>query len=119
MKYNLVGQDGNAFFLMGYTSNAMKQEGFSKAEIDAVMKRAQSSDYPNLLCVLDEAIQNCNERAGDSADDYEDEDDWCNECDNPYSECICDDEDFMEGDCPDCGKEDLQDGVCYYCGYEE
>jgi len=61
-KYNLVGQDGNAFALMGYTSNAMKQEGFSKEEIKVVMDNARISDYNHLLCVLDEAIQKCNEK---------------------------------------------------------
>jgi len=63
MEYNLVGQDGNAFALMGYTSNAMKREGFTKEEIADVMANARMSDYDHLLCVLDEAIQKCNERA--------------------------------------------------------
>jgi len=62
-KYSLVGIDGNAFYLLGYTSKAMRDEGFSKEEIDTVMKNAKSSDYNNLLCVLDEAIKKCNEKA--------------------------------------------------------
>jgi len=62
MKYDLVGQDGNAFALMAYTSRAMRNEGFSKEEISSVMESARMSDYDHLLCVLDEAIQKCNER---------------------------------------------------------
>ena len=30
-KYNLVGIDGNAYSIMGYVTDAMKEEGFSKA----------------------------------------------------------------------------------------
>lgn len=61
-KYNLVGVDGNAYSLMGYTANAMKTEGFSKQEIDDVMKNAMSSDYNHLIVVLDEQIQLCNKK---------------------------------------------------------
>jgi len=64
MKYNLVGIDGNAYSLMAYTSKAMKEQKFSKAEIDAVMKDAMSGDYNNLICVLDKSIQKCNKRIG-------------------------------------------------------
>jgi hypothetical protein len=61
--YDLVGQDGNAWSLMGYTSNAMKEQGFDKAEIDNVMKNAMSSDYNNLIYTLDQAICVCNLRS--------------------------------------------------------
>ena len=61
-KYNLVGVDGNAYSLMGYTANAMKTEDFSKQEIDDVMKNAMSSDYNHLIVVLDEQIQLCNKK---------------------------------------------------------
>ncbi|MCL2092996.1 MAG: hypothetical protein FWH12_02270 [Treponema sp.] len=59
-KYNLVGQDGNAFALMGYTRKAMRECGFPKDEIQAVMDKAMTGDYYHLLRVLDEAIQECN-----------------------------------------------------------
>jgi len=61
--YNLVGVDGNAFSLMGYTSRAMKDQKFTADEIKVVMDDAMSSDYNNLICVLDKAIQKCNGRA--------------------------------------------------------
>ena len=62
MKYDLVGQDGNAFSLMGYTQRAMKEAGFTIMEINEVLKDAMSSDYNNLLVTLDKAIQECNQR---------------------------------------------------------
>ena len=61
-KYNLVGQDGNAFFLMGYTQRAMRESGFSKEETSAVMNEARAGDYNHLLVTLDEAIQKCNSK---------------------------------------------------------
>jgi len=61
-KYNLVGVDGNAYSLMGYTQGAMRETGFSKDEINKVMTDAKSKDYNNLIVVLDRAIQDCNKR---------------------------------------------------------
>lgn len=71
-RYSLVGQDGNAFFLMGYTSNALEdaREAFpdnpsfsEKAEED-VMADAMSSDYRHLIAVLSKKIQEINEAFG-------------------------------------------------------
>jgi len=61
-KYNLVGIDGNAYSVMGYVTNAMREQGFSKAERDEYLKKAMSSDYNNLLCVSMDYIEMCNER---------------------------------------------------------
>ena len=59
-EYTLVGQDGNAFALMGYTSRCMKECGL-RDEIDEMRERAMSGDYYNLIRVCDEYIQRCNE----------------------------------------------------------
>jgi hypothetical protein len=48
---------------MGYTTQAMRETGFTKDEINAVMTDAKSSDYDNLIVVLDRAIQECNKRS--------------------------------------------------------
>ena len=32
--YTLVGVDGNAYSIMGYTAQAMRRNGFTKEEID-------------------------------------------------------------------------------------
>jgi len=85
MKYNLVGQDGNAFALMAYTSKAMKEQGFSKGDINHVIEDAMASNYNNLIFVLDCAIQKCNLRADGMMPDY------CECCGaelNKYADCI-------------------------------
>lgn len=63
-KYSLVGQDGNAFALMGYTARCMKECGL-RNEISEMREKAMSGDYNNLICVCDEYVQRCNEIAGD------------------------------------------------------
>lgn len=60
--YSLVGQDGNAYFLMGYTGKCMRHEGFTEDEVKAMYADAQSSDYNHLLCVCSEFIEKCNNR---------------------------------------------------------
>ena len=48
----LVGLDGNAFALMGAFQRQARKEGWSKEEIDVVLKDAMSGDYDHLLSVL-------------------------------------------------------------------
>lgn len=62
-KYTLVGVDGNAFSIMGYTARALKREGFSKEVVDKMHEEAMSGDYYNLIRVCDEYIQKVNEAA--------------------------------------------------------
>ena len=63
-KYSLVGVDGNAYCVMGYTTRAMKREGFSKEEVDEMYDKAESGDYNNLLRVCMDYIDKVNERVG-------------------------------------------------------
>ena len=60
--YSLVGVDGNAFSIMGYTAKAMKNVGFTKDEVDQMYAEATSSDYDNLLMVCGDYIDMVNER---------------------------------------------------------
>ena len=69
-KYCLVGQDGNAFALMGYTVNALKREGLGNLK-DAMYKEATSGDYNNLICVCDKYIDMANAKAEENG--YEEE----------------------------------------------
>ena len=62
MKYDLVGVDGNAFSIMGYTSKALKREGLGNL-VDEMHERATSGDYDNLLMVCMEYIDKANEKA--------------------------------------------------------
>ena len=47
-RYSLVGQDGNAFALMGYTHQAMEDAGFSEEEINKMYDEAKSGNYYHL-----------------------------------------------------------------------
>ena len=49
----LAGLDGNAFSLMGAFSRQARSEGWSKEEIDKVLKEAMSGDYNHLITTLD------------------------------------------------------------------
>ena len=61
-KYNLVGVDGNAFSIMGYTANALKKEGL-KDKVKEMHEKATSGDYYNLIAVCDDYINMANEEA--------------------------------------------------------
>ena len=56
-KGSLVGQDGNAFYLMGYFSRQARKSGWSQKEIDLVLAEAKADDYNHLLCTLDSYLE--------------------------------------------------------------
>lgn len=68
-KYSLVGVNGNAFALMGYTGRALKNEGL-RNKVGEMQERAMSGDYWNLIAVCDEYIDMANEAAGDEEEWY-------------------------------------------------
>jgi len=88
--YDLVGQDGNAYALMGYTSRAMRdayrvarQAGDEKAMEDfgeearkATMNKAMSGDYNNLLVTLDDMIRKVNAYMFPDEMNEDDDYDW-------------------------------------------
>ena len=45
----LIGEDGNAFAVMGAVQRALRKAGASKDEINQYLKDAMSGDYDNLL----------------------------------------------------------------------
>ena len=47
----LVGEDGNAFSIMGRVKKALKHAGADKEYIDKYLKKATSGDYDHLLVV--------------------------------------------------------------------
>lgn len=53
----LVGEDGNAFAILGRVMKALKREGVAKEEIDAYYKEATSGDYDNLLRVTTQWVE--------------------------------------------------------------
>jgi hypothetical protein len=48
-KLKLVGQDGNAFNILGLARRAGQKAGFPKEKMDAFMKEATTGDYDHLL----------------------------------------------------------------------
>ena len=49
VKVKLVGNDGNAFFIIGSVTKAMRRAKIEKETIDAFTKEAMSGDYGNVL----------------------------------------------------------------------
>jgi hypothetical protein len=52
----LVGEDSNAFSIMGRASKALRKAGASQADIKQYMDEATSGDYNNLLRVTMEWV---------------------------------------------------------------
>lgn len=52
VQMNLVGLDGNAFVLMGTFQRNARRQGWSKQEVDTVIKECMSGDYNHLLVTL-------------------------------------------------------------------
>lgn len=49
IEVRLVGNDGNAFAVLGNMMRALRKAGVSEAEVDEFLAEAQSSDYDHLL----------------------------------------------------------------------
>jgi hypothetical protein len=49
VKVRLIGEDGNAFFILSKVKKALRNNGVSREEIESFMKEATSGDYDNLL----------------------------------------------------------------------
>jgi len=62
--YSLIGIDGNAFAIISYVANAMKQCGYSRDAITVYKSEALSGDYNNLLSISIKMIDNCNILSG-------------------------------------------------------
>ena len=50
VKIELVGQDGNAFSILGRCQGIARRAGLDKSQIDEFMTEATSGDYDHLLC---------------------------------------------------------------------
>lgn len=49
VKVQLVGQDGNAFFILGRCAQAARRAGVSQQDIEQFQNDATSGDYDHLL----------------------------------------------------------------------
>lgn len=70
MRYSLVGVDGNAFSLMGYTARALKKTGHEDL-VAKMREEAMSGDYYNLIAVCDKYIDICNDSLGNDELDWD------------------------------------------------
>lgn len=57
--YTLVGVDGNAYAIMGYTAQALKRTGHRDL-VDKMIEEATSGDYYHLIAVCDGYIDIAN-----------------------------------------------------------
>ena len=57
IRVQLIGEDGNAFAIIGRVSKSMRQAGVAKEERDEFMAEATSGDYDNLLRVTMEWVE--------------------------------------------------------------
>ena len=71
-KYSLVGVDGNAYAVMGYTARALRNEGLGN-KVKEMQDKAMSGDYSNLLVVCCEYVEMANDAAKANGDEEEDE----------------------------------------------
>ena len=52
IKVVLVGEDGNAFAIMGRVRTAMRKGGCTSEQVEEFTTAATSGDYDNLLCTV-------------------------------------------------------------------
>lgn len=57
VQMQMLGEDGNAFAIMGQFQREAKRQGWSQQEIDAVLEEAKSGDYNHLLYTIDNHIE--------------------------------------------------------------
>lgn len=52
VNFDMIGQDGNEFVLIGGWRQQARREGWSSADIDKVINEATSGDYDHLIVTL-------------------------------------------------------------------
>lgn len=67
-EFSLIGVDGNAYSVMGYTARALKRAGL-RDRVDEMRREAMSDDYYHLLSVCDRYIDMANEAIEEEEDD--------------------------------------------------
>jgi hypothetical protein len=67
VRMRLVGEDGNAFAIMGRFRRAARDAGWSAEEISDVLEEAMAGDYDHLLATMMEHVDE--PRDGEEDDD--------------------------------------------------
>ena len=60
-RVRLVGEDGNAYAILGRCNRAARKAGWSKERQDAFVAKATSGDYDNLLRTVMENFEDVGE----------------------------------------------------------
>ena len=68
VKVKLVGEDGNAFSILGRVVSAMNEAGLSHDKTEEFIKEATSGDYDNLLQTVMKYV------TVEDVDDYDEDD---------------------------------------------
>jgi hypothetical protein len=76
-KLKLIGENGNAFAIMGRAMRAGREAGWSQEKLTAVMDNAKSGNYDHLLAVMAEnfRVEGLPEDDNSLTEDSEDEED--------------------------------------------
>lgn len=72
VEMRLVGEDGNAFAILGRFMGAARRQGWDSDSINKVLIEAKSDDYNHLISTMVEVTYDENE--DDYEEDYDDED---------------------------------------------
>jgi hypothetical protein len=91
IKVRLVGEDGNAYAIVGRVVQAMRRSGIAPLMIDAFRTEAYGGDYDNLLRTCLEWVS-CDEFYDDEEDDEEEEENpsmFCGWCFELHADCEC------------------------------
>lgn len=92
IKVRLVGEDGNAYAIVGRVVQAMRRSGIAPLMIDAFRTEAYGGDYDNLLRTCLEWVS-CDEFYDDDEEDDEEEEEnpsmFCGWCFELHEDCEC------------------------------
>lgn len=61
--FSLIGVDGNAFSIMGYTAKALKKANLNE-KVNEMYSKATNGNYYNLIVICDKYITMANEKLG-------------------------------------------------------
>ncbi len=98
-KLKLVGEDGNAFVILGRAGKAARSAGWDKKQIEDFTNKAMGGDYNHLLRTVMEHFD-----VEGSVVEEEDEDIWDDEDDEGCWDCG---ETYCDGQCLDEEDEDV------------
>lgn len=57
LEVELIGHDGNAFFILGTVQKEMRRAGVRQGEIDAYMALATGGNYEHLLTITQQWVE--------------------------------------------------------------